>query len=107
MGKFFLSIAAAFVMLSLSSVTRADDVSYNGSFGATATVSNFTLNGNTFTFTIQNTAASGSITAIGFDLSGNRPETYSIFSATCDKDESLVRCPQGQVIQDYTGGEPR
>ena len=82
MRQIFLSIAAALVMLTLTSVARADNVNFAGSFGATATVSNFSLNGNTFTFTIQNTAASGSITAIGFDLSGSRPNTYSIFSAT-------------------------
>lgn len=82
MRKIFLSMAAAVVMLALGSVARADSVSFAGSFGATATVSNFTLNGNTFTFTITNTAPSGSITGIGFDLTGTRPNTYSIFSAT-------------------------
>lgn len=82
MRKIFLSAAAALVMFTLSSVARADDVNFAGSFGATARVTNFSLNGNTFTFTVQNTAASGSITAIGFDLSGSRPNTYSLISAT-------------------------
>ncbi len=76
--KMFLTTAAAMVLMALSSVARADQVNFAGGFGATATVSNFTLSGNTFCFTITNTSASGSITAIGFDLTGNRPDTFAL-----------------------------
>ena len=80
--KTLFSIAAPLFLLSLSAVVKADTVNFKGGFGATAAVSNYTLSGNTFTFTVTNTSASGSITALGFDLTGNRPDTYSIFSAT-------------------------
>jgi hypothetical protein len=76
--RLLLTTAAAMVMLALTSVARADTVvltSINGT-GVDATVTNYSLVGNTFTFTINNTAteagATGTITNIGFSLSGNR-----------------------------------
>lgn len=80
--KLFLTAAAALVMLALNSVARADTVNFAGGFGTTASVTNYTLTGNTFTFTINNTSSSGTITALGFDLPGNRPNTYARTSAT-------------------------
>ncbi len=77
--KVFLSTAAAIILMALNAaVAHADTVtltSINGT-GVDATVSNYSLVGNRFTFTITNTAteagARGTITNIGFDLSGNR-----------------------------------
>ncbi len=57
---------------------RADTVTFRGGFGTSATVSNFTLSGNTFTFTLTNTSASGNLTAVGFDLTGDRPNTFQL-----------------------------
>ena len=86
--KALLTVAAAFVMLTLSSVARADTITLTGinGTGVTATITNFSLVGNQFTFTINNTSvapgSTGTITNIGFDLSGSRPNTYSIVSST-------------------------
>jgi hypothetical protein len=86
--KALLTTAAAIAMLALSSVARADTVMLSGinGTGVTATVTNYTLVGNTFTFTINNTSvapgSTGTITNIGFDLAGSRPNTYSISSST-------------------------
>jgi hypothetical protein len=86
--KALLTTAAAFVMFALSSVARADTVTLTGinGTGVTATITNFSLVGNQFTFTINNTSvapgSTGTITNIGFDLSGTRPNTYSIFSSS-------------------------
>lgn len=69
--KTLLTIAAAFAMLALGSVARADTVTFGpGQFGSTATVTDYSLNAakTTFTFTVNNTSSTGSITAIGFDL---------------------------------------
>ena len=82
MRKFFLTTAVAFVVLALGSVARADTVHFAGGFGATATVTDYTLAGNTFSFTVTNTSSTGSITAIGFDLTGDRPNTFDLVSAT-------------------------
>jgi hypothetical protein len=80
--KLFLMTAAAVVFSALSTVARADTVSFSGTFNTSATVSDFSLVGNRFCFTVTNTSPSGSITAIGFDLTGNRPDTFSLFSAS-------------------------
>jgi hypothetical protein len=40
-------------------------------FGVTATITNVSLVGNTFTFTINNTSSTGSITGLGFNLPGD------------------------------------
>ncbi|HEV2863400.1 MAG TPA: PEP-CTERM sorting domain-containing protein [Pyrinomonadaceae bacterium] len=69
--KTLLTIAAAFAMLALGSVARADTITFGpGQFGSTATVTDYSLNAakTTFTFTLNNTSSTGSITAIGFDL---------------------------------------
>ena len=78
MHKFFLSTATAIMLMALSVVAHADTVTLTsiGGTGVDATVSNYSLVGNRFTFTITNTAtetgARGTITNIGFDLAGNR-----------------------------------
>jgi hypothetical protein len=86
--KALLTTAAAIAMLALSSVARADTVTLTGinGTGVTATVTNYSLVGNTFTFTINNTSvapgSTGTITNIGFDLDGSRANTYSLVSST-------------------------
>lgn len=86
--KALLTTAVAFFLFALSSVARADTVTLTGinGTGVTATVTNYSLVGNTFTFTINNTSVApgttGTITNIGFDLSGNRANNFSISSAT-------------------------
>lgn len=75
--KALLTTAAAIAMLVLSSVARADTITLTGvnGTGVTAQVSNYSLVGNTFTFTIKNTSvapgSTGTITNIGFDLPGS------------------------------------
>jgi hypothetical protein len=79
--KALLTVAAAFVMLALNSVARADTITFGpGQFGSTATVSNYTLNAahTTFTFTLTNTSNTGSITAIGFDLDGGNRGSFTL-----------------------------
>src|SRR5919197_3671235 len=86
--KALLTTAAAIAMFALSSVARADTVTLTGinGTGVTATITNFSLSGNTFTFTINNTSVApgttGTITNIGFALPGNRPNNYTLVSAT-------------------------
>ncbi|HKG13777.1 MAG TPA: PEP-CTERM sorting domain-containing protein [Pyrinomonadaceae bacterium] len=86
--KALLTTAAAIAMLALSSVARADTITLTGvnGTGVTATVSNYSLVGNTFTFTITNTSvapgSTGTITNIGFALGGNRPNNYQLVSST-------------------------
>ena len=79
--KALLTTAAAMVIMALSSVAHADPITFNGGFGVTGSVSNYSLNGNTFTFTVTNTSSSGSITAIGANLPGSRPN-YTLSSST-------------------------
>ena len=86
--KALLTTAAAIAMLALSSVARADSITLTGvnGTGVTATVSNYSLSGNTFTFTITNTSvppgSTGTITNIGFALPGDRPNNYTLVSST-------------------------
>jgi len=86
--KALLTTAAAIAMLALSSVARADTITLTGinGTGVTATVSNYSLVGNTFTFTITNTSvapgSTGTITNIGFALPGNRPNNYQLVSSS-------------------------
>lgn len=86
--KALLTTAAAIAMLALGSVARADTIKLTGinGTGVTATVSNYSLSGNTFTFTITNTSvapgSTGTITNIGFALPGNRPNNYTLISST-------------------------
>jgi hypothetical protein len=87
--KALLTTAAAIAIFALSSVARADTITLTGvnGTGVTATVSNYSLVGNQFTFTITNTSvppgSTGTITNIGFALPGDdRPNTFAIVSAT-------------------------
>ncbi|HYY93549.1 MAG TPA: PEP-CTERM sorting domain-containing protein [Pyrinomonadaceae bacterium] len=87
--KALLMAAAVAAVLALGSVARADTVtltSLSNSTGLTATVSNYSLAGNTFTFTITNTSVAPGptsvITNIGFDLPGDRPNNYTLVSST-------------------------
>jgi hypothetical protein len=71
--KALLTTAAAFAMLALSSVARADTVTVVGNTNgtlATATINcSFNAQTNTFTFTVHNTSQyDARITGIGFDL---------------------------------------
>ena len=85
--KALLTAATAVAMIALSSVARADTVTLTGinGTGVTATVSNFSLSGNTFTFTITNTSvppgSTGTITNIGFALPGDRG-SFTLVSST-------------------------
>ncbi|MBC7930878.1 MAG: PEP-CTERM sorting domain-containing protein [Rubrivivax sp.] len=93
--KTLLTAAAAFIMLALSSVARADTITLTGinGTGVTATITNYSLVGNQFTFTINNTSvapgSTGTITNIGFALPGTRPNTYQIISSS-NSNYSLV-----------------
>lgn len=86
--KALLTTAAAIAMLALSSVARADTVTLTGinGTGVTATITNYSLVGNQFTFTINNTSvapgSTGTITNIGFALPGSRPNTYQLVSSS-------------------------
>ena len=100
--KPLLAAAAAVAMLALGSVARADTVtltSLSNSTGLTATVSGYSLDGNTFTFTITNTSVAPGptsvITNIGFNLPGDRPNDYALVSATN---------PSYFVVQDLDAG---
>jgi PEP-CTERM motif len=85
--KLFSTGAAALILLALSAVAHADTVTLVGinGTGVDATVTNYTLVGNQFTFTLNNTAtepgATGTITNIGFGLSGDRG-SFTLTSST-------------------------
>src|SRR5215207_1844190 len=86
--KALLTTAAAIAVFALSSVAKADTITLTGinGTGVTATVSNYSLVGNQFTFTITNTSvppgSTGTITNIGFALPGDRPNDFTLVSAT-------------------------
>ena len=86
--KLLLTTAAAVVMMALNSVARADSFTITGinGTGVTASISNYSLVGNQFTFTITNTSvapgSTGTITNIGFALPGDRPNSYTLVSST-------------------------
>src|SRR5918992_3623438 len=86
--KALLTTAATFVLFALTSVAKADTVNLVGinGTGVTATITNYSLSGNTFTFTINNTSvapgSTGTITNIGFALPGNRANNFQLVSST-------------------------
>jgi hypothetical protein len=85
--KMLLTSAATFMMLALSVIAQADAITTTTAAAATtpiatATISNYTLTGNAFTFTINNTSSSGSITAIGFNLPGANRGTFTLTSSS-------------------------
>jgi len=86
--KMLLTSAAAFMMLALSVIARADAVTTTSMANATpmptvtATISNYSLTGNSFTFTICNTSSTGSITALGFNLPGTDRGTFTLTSSS-------------------------
>src|ERR687884_990469 len=86
--KALLTTAAAIAMLALSSVARADTITLTGinGTGVTAQISNYSLVGNTFTFTITNTSVApnttGTITNIGFALPGERANNFTLVSSS-------------------------
>ena len=86
--KALLTTAAIIAIFALSSVARADSFTLTGinGTGVTATVSNYSLTGNQFTFTITNTSvppgSTGTITNIGFALPGDRANNFSLVSST-------------------------
>lgn len=69
--KMLLSAAAVVAMLALHTAAQAAPVVVTSQYGVTATVTNYSLVNNTFTFTINNTSSTGSITGLGFNLPGN------------------------------------
>jgi hypothetical protein len=85
--KMLLTSAATFMMLALSVIAQADAITTATATAATtptatATISNYTLAGNSFTFTICNTSSSGSITAIGFNLPDTNRGTFTLTSSS-------------------------
>jgi hypothetical protein len=85
--KMLLTSAATFMMFALCVIAQADALTTNTANAAatptvTATISNFTLSGNSFTFTINNTSSTGSITAIGFNLPGTNRGTFTLTSSS-------------------------
>lgn len=88
MRRLFLTASVAVVLFALSSVAHADTVNLIGinGTGVTATITNYSLTGNQFTFTINNTSvapgSTGTITNIGFALPGNRPNNYTLISSS-------------------------
>jgi len=83
--KMLLTSAATFMMLALSVIAQADSVTTTAaptSPVVTATISNYTLTGNSFTFTINNTSSSGSITALGFNLPSTNLGTFTLTSSS-------------------------
>jgi hypothetical protein len=83
------------VLMALSSVARADSFTITGvnGTGVTASISNYSLVGNQFTFTITNTSvapgSTGTITNIGFALPGDRANNFSLVSSS-DPDYFIV-----------------
>jgi hypothetical protein len=69
--KLLLTASAAVLMLALHTAAEAAPVVVTSQFGVTATITNFSLNGNSFTFTINNTSSTGSITGLGFYPDGD------------------------------------
>ena len=67
---------------------QADPVTASATPSVTATITNYTLTGNQFTFTINNTSSTGSITAIGFNLPGTDRGTFTL-ATTSDSDFTL------------------
>jgi hypothetical protein len=76
--KLLLTTSAAVLMMALHTAAQADSVSPM----PTATVSGFSLTGNTFTFTVCNTSSTGTITAIGFNLPGTDRGTFTLNSSS-------------------------
>jgi len=73
--KMLLTTSAVVLMLALHTAAQADPI-------ATATITSFSLVGNQFTFTVQNTSSTGSITGIGFDLDGENRGTFTLTSSS-------------------------
>ncbi|MDQ3920533.1 MAG: PEP-CTERM sorting domain-containing protein [Acidobacteriota bacterium] len=82
MRNILLALAAFAAVTLAGAQARADTITFVGGFGTTGTVSNYTLTGNTFTFTVTNTSSAGNITAIGFDLTGDRQNNFQLVGPT-------------------------
>ncbi len=86
--KLLLTMSASMILMAVSAVTNADTVTFTGraGTGVTATISNFTLTGNQFCFTVNNTSVApgtvGTITSIGFDLPGTNRGSFGLTSQT-------------------------
>jgi hypothetical protein len=83
-----LTSAAAVLLVTLHAAAKADTVTLvgRGGTGVTALVSNYSLSGNQFTFTITNTSVApgtvGTITSIGFALPGTNRGSFSLTSSS-------------------------
>lgn len=86
--RMVLTGTVAVMLMALHSAAKADSITLVGraGTGVTATVSNYTLVGNQFTFTITNTSVApntiGTITSIGFNLPGSNLGSFTLTSAT-------------------------
>ena len=85
--KMLLTSAATFMVLALSVIAQADAVTTSAANAkttptVTATISNYSLTGSSFTFTICNTSSTGSITALGFNLPGTDRGTFTLTSSS-------------------------
>jgi hypothetical protein len=106
--KFLTNGAAALILLALTAaVAHADTVtltSINGT-GVDATVTNYSLVGNSFTFTLTNTAtepgATGTITNIGFNLTGDRG-SFTLTSSTNPNYRAVLDIRASAGAQNYT-----
>ncbi|HVF51233.1 MAG TPA: PEP-CTERM sorting domain-containing protein [Pyrinomonadaceae bacterium] len=95
--KLLLTAAAAVIMVALNTAAHAATVNLGpGQFGSTATVTGYSLVGNTFTFTVTNTSSTGSITAIGFNLAGTNRGAFTL-STTSDSDFALANNVKAQA----------
>jgi hypothetical protein len=98
--KMLLTSVATFMLLALSVIAQADAITTSTATAATplvtATISNYTLTGNSFTFTINNTSSSGSITALGFNLPGADRGSFTLTSST-DPDFSISSAVKAQA----------
>lgn len=83
LNRIILCFAVCTAVLGAGAFASAQTVTLTSVFGTsnTASLTNYSLVGNTFTFTVTNTSGAGTITGIGFDLSGDRPN-YTLISAS-------------------------
>ena len=87
--KLLLTASAAVLMLALHTAAQADPI-------ATASITSYSLTGNTFTFTVANTTPTGAITAIGFNLPGTNRGEFTL-NTTSDSDFKLANAVKAQA----------
>ncbi|MGI8654188.1 MAG: PEP-CTERM sorting domain-containing protein [Pyrinomonadaceae bacterium] len=101
--KLLLTAAAVVILMSVNAATYADTVTLTGraGTGVTAQISNFSLTGNQFCFTITNTSvapgSTGTITNIGFNLPGISGGTFTLNQASGSGSYTLVNSVQANA----------